>query len=631
MARVTEGFSPKNFPSRTDCAIKRRWRPSLAMALSFGFGGMTMVALAIVIWLSFDTAKDNTFALTQEVTEISFGSIRSHIDNKLTAAARQVTYMADLVEQGLLDPNDEKAITQTIKGALAATPQVRGMSLMRIDGSAVQAGWIDDTSFISKNQKGDNEYRFATLLSDLRKTDGVYWGGVIWIDEVQEPHISVFHPIYKDDQYIGAMGAIISISSLSEHLNKLDKETGNHTYLLLDKNKVLAHPSLIDMSRSGLSAANPLPTLDQVVDGNLRRIWDEPLYDFSDVLGNSDIKGHAVDAFSGELSFLHTSFSGYGFDDLTLGIYFIEGELEGYYERLYLTGLTALGIAFITVVSIFMAGKFIARPLQRLSRASQQVGQLDLAHAERLPGSMFRELDAAANAYNSMLGGLRWFENYVPKKLVKQLMETDGEGIASEEREITVMFTDIVSFTGLSESMPATELADLLNHHFDLLGAKIEAEEGTIDKYIGDSIMAFWGAPSRQEDHAKRACRAALEIEKALVEDNKIRQEKGLAPINIRIGIHSGLAVAGNIGAKGRVNYTLIGDTVNIAQRLESLGKEILTKSMQTAKTLISSTTRNYIKDEQGMNAQLKGNYALRGSENETEAYELTNPDSDNV
>ncbi|WP_053005625.1 adenylate/guanylate cyclase domain-containing protein [Kiloniella spongiae] len=619
---------PNEFSPRMDCTVKKHWRPSIAMALSFGFGSMTMIALAIVIWLSFDTARDNTFALTREVTEVTFGSIRSHLDKNLNAAARQVTYMADLIEHGLLDPDDEKAITQTIKGALAATPQVHGMILLKTNGSSVRAGWADATSFISHNERGDNEYRFAALLQNIGQTRQVYWGGVVWVEELGEPYISVFHPIYQGDKYLGAIGAVISISSLSDYFNKLDEETGNHTYLLLDRNKVLAHPSLIDMSRSGLSAENPLPTLNQVVDGNLRRIWNEPLFDFTDILGNGDIKGHAVDSFSGELSFLHTSFSDYGFKDLTLGIYFMEGELEGYYERLYLTGFAALVIALITVIIIFFSGRFIAIPLQRLAETSQQVSQLDLVHTQRLPGSIFRELDTAATAYNSMLGGLKWFENYVPKKLVQQLMETNGEGIISEEREITVMFTDIVSFTPLSESMPATELANLLNHHFDLLGAIIEQEGGTIDKYIGDSVMAFWGAPTQMDDHAKHACNAALRIEKALQEDNNHRKEMGLPAINIRIGIHSGLAVAGNIGAKGRVNYTLIGDTVNTAQRLESLAKDVLTTSSETAKTLISSTTWNDIKNDPKMKTTPKGFFALRGRETETEAYELKNPEA---
>ncbi|WP_020590725.1 adenylate/guanylate cyclase domain-containing protein [Kiloniella laminariae] len=612
---------------KIDCAIGGQgWRPSIAVALSFGFGGITMLALAIVIWLSLHTARDNTFSLTREITEISFGSIRSHLDNKLNTAANQVAYMANLVEQGLLDPDDSKAVIQTIKGALAATPQVTGMAIMKLDGTSIRAGWLSKNAFLSQNDKNRQGYDdlFSQTLYEMSTAKGVHWGGIVWIEEKAEPHIAVYHPLYRNSEYIGVIGAIISISSLSEYLDKLDKDTGNHTYLLLNKRMVLAHPSLIDMSRSGLTAANPLPNLDQVIDGNLRLIWDEPLVEFNEILGDGTIKGHLVDSFSGEITFLHTNFSGYGFDDLTLGIYFKEGELEDYYDRLYLTGYTALAVALISVVLIFFSGRFIAQPLLRMSRASQQVSNLDLVHAERLPGSMFRELDVAANAYNSMLGGLKWFENYVPKTLVKQLMELDGEGILSQERDTTVMFTDIVSFTSLSESMPPAELAELLNHYFSLLGDCIESEAGTIDKYIGDSIMAFWGAPSNQEDHAALACRAALKIETALARDNAARERAGLLPIQIRIGIHSGPAIAGNIGAKGRVNYTLIGDTVNTAQRLEALAKEALTDNTHSAKILISSATRDLLGKTPTLTTTLKGTFALRGRENTTEVYELT-------
>ena len=101
----------------------------------------------------------------------------------------------------------------------------------------------------------------------------------------------------------------------------------------------------------------------------------------------------------------------------------------------------------------------------------------------------------------------------------------------------------------------------------------MEAEHGTIDKYIGDSVMAFWGAPVSDPDHALHAARAALAIAETLAADNRRRAKKGFAPVRIRIGLHSGLAIVGNVGAPGRVNYTLIGDTVNAAQRLEQLGK----------------------------------------------------------
>ncbi|HJT15157.1 MAG TPA: adenylate/guanylate cyclase domain-containing protein, partial [Dongiaceae bacterium] len=98
---------------------------------------------------------------------------------------------------------------------------------------------------------------------------------------------------------------------------------------------------------------------------------------------------------------------------------------------------------------------------------------------------------------------------------------------------------------------------------------------GTIDKYIGDSIMAFWGAPLDQEDRADRAVRSAQRIAQKLHVDNERRARKGLKPLRIRIGIHKGPALVGNIGAPGRVNYTLVGDTVNVAQRLEQFGHEV--------------------------------------------------------
>ena len=145
--------------------------------------------------------------------------------------------------------------------------------------------------------------------------------------------------------------------------------------------------------------------------------------------------------------------------------------------------------------------------------------------------------------------------------------------VAVERRDMTVMFTDIPGFTTLSEQLSATEVANLLNDHFTLVAGCVEAEEGTIDKYIGDSVMAFWGAPSKQPDHAARAIRAALAIAETVRADNAIRRTDGRQEVRIRIGIHSGPALAGNIGAPGRINYTLVGDTVNAANRIEQLGK----------------------------------------------------------
>jgi class 3 adenylate cyclase len=150
-----------------------------------------------------------------------------------------------------------------------------------------------------------------------------------------------------------------------------------------------------------------------------------------------------------------------------------------------------------------------------------------------------------------------------------------AESFIAKEREVTVLFTDIIGFTTIGHRLNTPALARFLNRHFAILGEVIDAEGGTIDKYIGDSVMAFWGAPAAQADHAERAARAAIEIGQRLQDDNARRKRKGLNPVRVRIGLHSGLALAGNIGAPGRINYTLVGETVNVAQRLEQFGKEI--------------------------------------------------------
>jgi class 3 adenylate cyclase len=172
----------------------------------------------------------------------------------------------------------------------------------------------------------------------------------------------------------------------------------------------------------------------------------------------------------------------------------------------------------------------------------------------------------------------RWFarlERYVPRTLVMRLVKEGRVGFGSEERVLAIMFTDIASFTSMCETMSAGEVAAFINQHLSLVSACVEQAGGTIDKFIGDAVMAFWGAPGRVENPAASACRAAVAIQHALAADNKRRAAEGLAPVRIRIGIHMGPVVVGDIGAPNRINYTIVGDTVNAAQRLESLGKTV--------------------------------------------------------
>ncbi len=241
---------------------------------------------------------------------------------------------------------------------------------------------------------------------------------------------------------------------------------------------------------------------------------------------------------------------------------------------------------------------------------------LSLDQVPTLPRSRLRELDDAMAAFNAMVGGLKAFALYVPRDLMRHLLARgDPATMASETREVTVLFTDIVGFTSRTERLSAEDTATFLNHHFGLISRCIEAEGGTIDKFIGDAAMALWNAAEVQPDHAARAVRAAAAIRAALEADNAGRSE----PVRLRIGVHSGPVVVGNIGSATRMNYTVVGDTVNTASRLEGLGR-ILLPDLDIA-VLLSAATAAGLPD--GLPITSMGCHGLRGRDAPTEVFAL--------
>jgi len=239
-----------------------------------------------------------------------------------------------------------------------------------------------------------------------------------------------------------------------------------------------------------------------------------------------------------------------------------------------------------------------------------------LKDIEPLPPSRIRELDDEARAFNRMVTGLKWFETYVPRQLVLRLMEApEGPAVGHREAELTVMFTDIIGFTALSEDMPAAEVAEFLNHHFDIVNRCIDAQGGTLDKYIGDAAMAFWGAPEPVPDHAARACRAALALLKA-AEDHQA--EGRIPPVRVKIAIHTGPLIVGNIGAKARMN-TVIGDTVNVASRIEKLCSD--EDDGSPALIIVSGETARAAGD--GFNFERLGEHVVKGRQEAVEIWRL--------
>lgn len=292
-------------------------------------------------------------------------------------------------------------------------------------------------------------------------------------------------------------------------------------------------------------------------------------------------------------------------------------------------GVSAIILAMFGLV--FLLSRFITQPVEGLSETARQVSRLQLDSIPKIPPSIFREFNEAADAFKTMSVGLDWFQSYVPATLVRKLLRQADDGeLLPETKNLTIMFTDVVGFTRLSERMEAQDIVEMLNDHFSLVGQCIDQAAGTIDKYIGDGLMAFWGAPDHQPDHALRAVEAAEAISVALKDKNEARRDLGLEPIAIRIGIFTGRVSIGNIGAPGRINYTVIGDAVNAAQRLERLGAELMSDGDEAIVLVSGETIKSIERNASTLNRQMPadrftfvGEYALDGREEPTGVYRI--------
>ncbi len=211
------------------------------------------------------------------------------------------------------------------------------------------------------------------------------------------------------------------------------------------------------------------------------------------------------------------------------------------------------------------------------------------------------------------------FSRFVNPNVVEELLESPPE-LGGVDKNITVLFSDIRNFTTLSEKLPPQKTINHLNKYFTAMTEIILKYNGTLDKYIGDEIMCFWGAPKPQDNHAELACKSALEQIKKLKELNKNWSES--MKINIGIGINSGIMTVGNVGSEGRMNYTVIGDNVNLGARLEGVNKTFGTN------IIISESTYLLIKDK--FNVRELDTIKVKGKKKPVKIYELLEEKNNN-
>ena len=384
--------------------------------------------------------------------------------------------------------------------------------------------------------------------------------------------IGISTPLTVDDRFVAVINVVIDLGRLSQFLSSFEVGKSG-TVVVLDRNgNVMASPDPGAIERQQNGEMPNLRSLGQ--NNNLLRTVGEYLgRDSTDLAALSETRQVEFTSSADRGDYFLT-FSPLGFDDWVVATVIPAGDFLATIERNAKLLLAALGLMTLVIASlaILSANRLIGAPLLRIVSQLKHIESFELDAITRM-SSPLRELDNLSAALTQMSRGLASFQKYIPTALVRTLVARGVEARPGGRQQVlTVLFTDIAGFTGLSERL-GDAIVPVLSDYLELASAAISARNGTIDKFIGDAVMAFWGAPTRNDRHPMDACAAALEFRHRLGQRCAERAGDGGAPLRIRVGINTGRMLVGNIGSSQRLSYTVIGDAVNVASRLEALNK----------------------------------------------------------
>jgi adenylate cyclase len=594
----------------------------LIAALALAFVSLALIsgiAYIVVLAGATGTAERLLVDRAARVVDAQVALIRSRLD----PVTEHLELIAALAAHGRLDISSPVEMREALWVMMTKVPAVSSAGFATFDLKMEQVIRYPDGKVTRDTTSLVDVPRGLEKFRELQTAHNTFWGDPFWSHPQQQLVLNVRTPVRRlDDAFIGGLLATVAVGDLSYLIGDASQGGNGRYFILVGRDKVLAHRRLVDPRGLGLSEDRPLPTIKEVDDPVLAKFWDPPVRNAQIDRALGDL-GHVVEAEGRRWVFVYRELRLYGPEPWIVGQYFPIEDATADLDRLTngaIVGAATLAVAFLLALLI---GLSMARSIRTITSAAESIERLEFDRPFHRR-SRLREIDDAGHSLDKARGALKWFGAYVPHRLVFRLMELGEDAVRSRRRNVTVMFSDIVEFTPHAEDLPEQETADLLNHHFALLGACIDHEQGVIDKYIGDSVMAVWGGLSRMDDHADHAVRAALAIARVIRKDNATRRAAGQPVIRVRIGLHSGPVVVGNIGAPGRVNFTVVGDTVNIAQRFEQLGKEFM-KDGEEMVVLVSGDTLAAVKDRDtlGIGPLTSTLRQVKGHDKPVEVYRL--------
>lgn len=595
--------------------MRRRTEFSFTITILTAFALLFIVAVGLVILGYRQTgARAAVESAEQSMTlaaQAADANIRAMVHPVATLVATLPSFMQD---DDLAGPDEQHPLASI----LAANQTVQTVSLGNRDGTLEQMLRADSAlpPDLPKPQEGEayilrearagaamETWRFLTPDGHVRTvevparhdfdpqqtqwylqatTDSVHTSTLYDLPLLGRPGISLSKRVSRSDE---VLAVDITLSALASFLGQQRPSIGSQIFLFTDEGILLAHnrPELavvrIDENRSTWT------TLAASHDPLLREVW--ALHASGRLMPGEMI---GINRPEGRLLAHLTLARDLAGPHVYVGVVAPLSDFSGIVDAAVRDGTLLSAVALLVgLAAIGLLAWRITRPLDALATEAQTIRRLQLDGPVSVI-SRITEIARLSESMDSMKSGLRLFRQYVPRDLVSQLMSQGAEArVGGEKRHITVMFSDVINFTTLSEGVDPEELMRITSAYFQAVTDELLRHRATIDKYIGDAVMALWNAPSANPQHALHACQAAVAVRDLTDQLCDTFDARGWPRLRTRFGIHTGDAIVGNVGSTDRMSYTAIGAMVNLASRLEGMNKFYGTRILISEQTRLAA------------------------------------------
>ena len=569
--------------------VSIRWSIMRNLLLLLLFTGGTIFAVS---WHAYSKAVEE---LSVEVVERYADQTRVHLEGFFDPVTKILLTARDWGEHGMFNMDDVEALNRIFIPILEQTARISSVNIGSSDGAGwllleqeegwfnrvvtagdkdgvAHLGYLDMQGRLLRTEEKTLDYdpRERPWYSNAAVDPGsgeVYWTSPYTFFTTREPGITIssgWRDPASGKTFVIAFD--IKLIDLSAFTTSLDVSPNGEAVILTQDGNVIGLPRAFETRDQ--QKASVMKHLDELEIPLLQAAFrrDGALQQEKGVFSFKSDDWHwwgAIETYPlGEVQ------------QLLISIMVPEKDFLGDVRRqaTYMILIFVVSLLIAIVMSFVLASRY-SRPLQALAQRSRRIRRLDLDTGDEISSNL-KEVMGLVRANDDMTSGLKSFSRYVPVELVKQLLQ-QGEvaKIGGVTRELSILFTDIRDFTSISERMHPEALTDHMAGYFDLMLRELNQTGATVDKLIGDAIVAFWGAPNEDPDYIRHCVEAVVNCMAALRQFNAESEARGLPRFDTCFGLGTGTVVVGNVGSRTRLNYTALGDTMNLTSRLEGLNR----------------------------------------------------------